>query len=436
MSSTLLELDERLLQKIGYWKYRHAVTTALAASNSVVSTNLQNHRSTADTFNDWYIVIEDYQNAGVSRKISDDDGTSELTALGTAWTSDSANKATFRLCPFNWDNRVLAIRYAIREIFPNLKQYVDNRTLITGNVLPNAHFDDQSTSGTPDNYAFSNSTGTAETTIIRGGARSIKVTASAANGYMYVTSSTWKGLLDLQGSSITFRCWVYSEVADDAYIVIYTASNDGTTTQTLTSTTTCAAGKWTLLELENQSLNDDLHEIQFRFKVKTNGSYAIFDNARAISSCVDEYLLPSDFDEGTLKRVSLQTSSRQDYAADDLQPEFNLTIHDSDIISDGTNNYLKLPYQPTGYQVRLEGYKPLSDPTLYTSTVEIDDEKQLNLLAEYAAYLLYDMESNTTSTLDKSTLELLAAKHYNKYVMLKGQHSMNRIRTPMRIRGA
>ncbi len=117
MSTTLLAIDQALLQAIGDWK-QHPVTTALTTSTSVVSTHLTNYRSTADYFNDKWIYIEDLANAAQSRLIADDDGTNTLTVLGASFSAETPDtgKATFRISKFSWASRVAAINRALDDI--------------------------------------------------------------------------------------------------------------------------------------------------------------------------------------------------------------------------------------------------------------------------------------------------------------------------------
>jgi len=443
MATTLLSLDQKLLETLGYWRYRHPVTTALAASTSLVSTHLQKHRSTADHFNDWWVSIEDEANIGEERLVSNDDGTSTLTVL-SAWTAEAASeKANFRLCPYKWGNRKRAIIEAIKEVYPNLFLPLDDRTLITGNILPNSHFEDWASSSYPDFYSVTSATAAQTTTagLYRGqrGTSSALVTASAADGYMSITSKDYPRLLDLMDKDIDFKCWAYPSVADDAFLTIYTIQADGTE-QTLNSTTTCPASKWTLLELEDQDINDDIVEIQLRFRVHTKDATCYFDAARVTGRDIREYLLPDDFYNGSLLKVYIQTSGYSDDACDDILPRYWERVFGYDIIDDGTYKYLYLPYlYGAERQIRLIGNKPLEDLTGTTEaaalalTISLDGQR-LNILTEYAAYYLLTIESAEVSSEDRSHTEQQAAKHYYKYQTLKATHGMPRPSGTMKVR--
>ena len=99
-TTTLLSLDEELLRLTGDW-LQATVTTAIAASKLIVSTELNNVDQASDgVFDRRWVYIEDKANIGVSRLLG---STTYATSSGTAYVyganlaSDTANKATFRI---------------------------------------------------------------------------------------------------------------------------------------------------------------------------------------------------------------------------------------------------------------------------------------------------------------------------------------------------
>ncbi len=390
--TTSLVLKKRLRQAMGDW-IEVLVTTAINADNSVVSTNLNQYDGGLDdAFNDpsHWCYITDKANAGVSRQISDyvtSGGT--LTIRGNALSDDAANLATIRVSQHDPALYLRSIDDAIQELYPSLLRYFDLDTLVTDNLAPNGHFEDQATSGTPDKYSYSNASGTKETTDTWGGTNAVKVTASAANGYMTLKSDTYPRLLDIMDKSITVKVKALPEAADDATIVIYTKQADGTE-KTLTSTTTCPAGEFTLLELENQNINDNLVEVEIRLKITTNAKYVIFDALRVTGRDVREYLLPTDVKNGSLAKVYIQSSGYSDDPCDDLHPANWSPVYGFDIIPDGTDEYLRLPFSYTSSsKIRLVGDYPLETLSSDTDTIALSDEKQLKLLIAHAKYLMY-----------------------------------------------
>ena len=322
---------------------------------------------------------------------------------------------------YNRDIKKNSVNDAIREIYDNLYKPLDVQTLITGNILPNSHFEDQTTTGTPDKYTLVTATGAKETTNIWGGVNSVKLTASAAGGYMTCKSSTYPRLLDLMGKTVTFKAWALPQVANDATLQIYTKQADGTEQTGLVSTTANPAGEYTLLELKDQALNDDLVEIEFRFKITTDTKYVIFDNSRATGVSLKKYLLPVDFRDGDLYQVQIQTSQFAGDPCDDLSPSSWADMFGCDIRDDGTDKHLVLPFTSaelgSKWKLRLLGTKPLSTISADTDTIEISGER-VNLLIAYAKYKLCDILQLPVSSEDVSRYGSASAKFYAEYVRL------------------
>ena len=221
---------------------------------------------------------------------------------------------------------------------------------------------------------------------------SIKATADAANGYVYISSNSHPRLLDLQGHSVNFYSWAYPQTADDATIVIYTLQADGTS-QTLTSTTSCPAGAWTELKLENQQINDNLVSVEIRFYVATSGQYVYFDDALLSGLEIHEWLLPTNFRDGHISSVRIQTGGHSTEACYDANPfaTDNPGIELSfDELDYGTQRYLKIDqFLPSKYRLRLEGVMPLETVSSDTDTVTIDSER-LDVLISRAEVIFYE----------------------------------------------
>lgn len=417
MTTTLLSMVQKVGESIGDY-LSFDTTTNITTNTSVVSTTLTSYDGGRDDyFIDWWIYITEGNNEGVARQISDyTSSTGTLTVRGANLLAESG-AVTCVLQRYERDIYLRAINDAIRETAIALPVRVEDRTMVMGNILPDNSFERWSSSSAMTFYTGSNATLAQTTTagLIRGarGTTSMKVTTSAANGYSYISSDSYPRLLDCGGKSITFKCWAYPEVANDATLVIYTLDKDGTT-QTLTSTTTCVAGEWTLLELENQSINDDLDEIQFRFKVATNGKYAYFDSAWTVGTSEIEHVLPSGLSDGGVSQVSISYDD-EELIFPNWHPVFGWEITD-----DGTYKYLKMPdgYYVRGH-IRVLGTKPedVFDTTDDTDTISLDDNS-LNLLTAYAKYKVYQQIEPPVSTLDKRRYESESAKAYAEYLRL------------------
>ena len=420
-TTALSTLIQRTAQQLDDW-IEVLVTTAIAANNSIISTNLKQYDGGQDDyFNNWWVYITDKANAGVLRQVSDyATATGTLTVYGSALTTDGANLATIDVFRYSRNFYLNALNDASREIYPDLHRRLDDITLVTGNILPNSAFKDWASTAIPDFWGVTNAAAVANTTstYLRGAKKNVKVTASAANGSMYVDSLAYPRLLDLMGHTVTFKAWAYPEVANDAKIEIYTLTADSTA-QTLTSTTTNPAGKWTLLELENQGINDELSFISIRLKVTTNAKYVYFENARLTGRDITEYLLPQDFQDGALNQVYIQESGSADDWCDDIHPIFeDEPLHSCKIIDDGTDKFLNTGVILSSKKLlRLIGKIPLETLSAATDTVSISG-KELNLLVAYAKYKLFQQKVGIPASMDVSRYQGMLADAYGEYMRL------------------
>ena len=433
-TTTLLSLDQKLLEATGDF-LQFTVTTAIAASKLIVSTELNNYdRGQNGIFDRYWAYIEDYTNAGTSRQLG---STTYATSSGTAYvyganlTTDSANLATVRISRSSWANRKDVIQRAIGELYPSIYKSIENLTLILGNTLPNAHFETQTTSGTPDKWAYSNASGTKETTDTRGGTNAIKVTASAGNGYMTLKSDNWRRLLTaIQGKAVTIKCWALPEDANDAAIVLYTKQADGTE-QTLTSTTTCPAGEYTQLVLEDQEVNTDLVEAEVRLKITTSGKYVIWDDCRLTGGFpINDYLLPPSLRDGDIDLVEYQVTGNAPGDSDDMCDDFSpnssyVPIFGWEIVDDGTDSFLRLPnvYRSLSKRrIRITGMQPYEALSAASDTIATSNVGEVSLLIAYAAYLLYEGNAGPVSADDTEKFDREMARFGIKYQRLLMQH--------------
>jgi len=444
MTTALSVLETRLGQAISD-DLEVICTTAIAANNSIISTNLKSYDGGSDAFRvDGWVYITDKANIGVQRQISAyATATGTITVRGAVLLTDGANLATIRVHRYDRHKYLQAFNDTSRELYGRglFWKDLDVIELVTGNILPNSHFRDWAATTAPDKYSMqdTNITATAITTAgtYRGGAKAMKALTGAggAGKYVYISSDTYPRLLDLMNKTVSLYVWALPEVANDATMEIYTKQADGTA-QTLTSTTACPAGEFTLLKLENQALNDDLVEVQVRFKVATASSYVYFDHARVTGLDVYEYLLPTDFADGSVSNVEIQSSGYADYPCDDILPRYWIPIHDYEIISDGTNKWLRLGRKWTSsYSIRLTGKAPLSTISWYSAThtddtIEIDGE-YLNTYLAYAKYKLFQAIESPVASQDIGRYESQSAKAYGEFMRLS---NIRMVSSPVRMR--
>jgi len=324
-----------------------------------------------------------------------------------------------------------AINNAIREVYPNLYEALENKTLITGNILPNSHFEDWAVSSgataVPDFYTLTpTSTATKTTTagLIRGGATSMLVTAGAADDYVYITSDNYPRLLDLMGHTINIQVWALPSTADDVFMDVYYRESDGTIA-TQSTTTTATVNQFNLLTADNIEIPDNIVAIQFNFRVHTNGETCYFDNARVTGLGQYEFLLPTDFRKGNVDEVFIQSSGLAGYPCDDLNPRIWDRVYGFNLEDDGTYKYLRMPaLYSDNYQIRLLGRKPLDTMSADTGSINIDNENHIQLLLRYAAHLVYEMQADGVGADDITRYERAAQKQLAKYYELIRAHGM------------
>jgi len=413
-------------------------TTNITTSNAVVSTTLRQYDNGTDGYFDkFWVEITEGNNAEAKRRTGLPAATTYATATGTLTVAGDSFAAdtgdiTCRLHKYNPSSKERALIEAIKQIYPMLHKDVDDITLITGNILPDGHFESWTSSSVLDFYTAGTDSGTfAQTSTAgqtRGGTYSAKYTAGGAAGYFYISSSTYPRLLELQGQTVNFYVQAYPQTADDATISIITIEPDSTTTTTA-STTTCPAGRFTLLENESVVIPAVCDEIQIAFNVATSGQYVVFDDAFLSGQRLSEYLLPPDFINGELLEVKVQDVGYLDPPCYDLHPfttEYSGTKVPFEVISDGTNRFLKLvDSEISGFRMRLRGDKVLEIPTAYTSTITIDPEN-IPLLIAKARVIFWQREAVPANVQDIAKFRTLQAEAEMDYRRLLATKRMTR----------
>lgn len=398
---------------------RFNTTTNIADSKLVVSTTLNAYDDAENGyFDDWWVEITDGTlNLATERKIG---STTYATSSGTlyVWGADLSAESATRACRlhrYEPARKTNAILRAIEELYPTLHLDIDNQTLVTGNRLKDGHFESWTDATTPVYYTKYNAGGAfARTTtggLTRGGTYSLKYTAGAADDYFDIDSETYPELLELKGRTASFYAQVQPEAANDGKLEIYTLKTDGTTSQTLTSTTTNPTGVFTQLKLESQAINDDLDYISIRFKTTTSGKYTVWDDAYLGDRRLCEYLLPDDFVGGELIQVWVQTEGESDELFYDLHPfTHNRGKQISfDIVSDGADEYLVIGTVTNERRLRLIGDKPLETLSTGASTITLDAHR-IPLIIAKARMIFWEREAVPVTADDKSKFE----HEYNK----------------------
>ena len=198
MTTTLLALEELFSEAIGDF-LEFDTTTNIGAGLTIISTTLKSYdQAQDDYFNEWWVYITEGNNIGVLRKVSDyATATGTLTVYGANLAAE-ARAVTCRLGRFNRTNKKLALVRAIEQLYPTLYRPVDNDELVANNILPDGSFEDWSSTSALRFYSTSNVTlaKTSTAGTVRHGTYCAKATASAANGYFYISSNSYPRLLD------------------------------------------------------------------------------------------------------------------------------------------------------------------------------------------------------------------------------------------------
>lgn len=418
-------LDKRLHQLIGDW-IEENVTTALTASANVLCTTLNKwDDGIDDKFNNYWVYVTNNANVGQDRKIYDyEDCGGSCAVRGGNFTAEAASTimATCRFYRYSYTMGQRALQDASREIYPVLHRSLEDRTLITENMLPDNSFELWISSSNPSLYSASaNATLTRTTTTgsIRGplATTSMKVAAGAADQYAYIDSDTFPRLLDLKGTDIDIAVWAKASSTDDAFMDVITTIAGATTT--VSNTAGCTADVFCLLERENIAISSTITKIEFRFRVHKNEEDAYFDSARVNGRNLREYMLLSDFADGEVAQVYIQTAGYSDDICDDLHPRDWERVYGYTTYNDGTYQWLILPAIYSGKrQIRVVGTAPLSAATAYTDTVEIDG-REVDLFVNYAAYCLFRNEEGVPSSKDTGRYTSRAYKYLREYERLK-----------------
>jgi len=429
-TTTLSTILTRLNQRIGD-AITGTVTTAINADTNVVCSDLNKEVNQDDAFNRQWIYFTDENNSAEYRKISDyTNSTGTLVVMGASLTDDGADKGSFELHKYDRRNKIRAINQAAREIYPYVFRFLRDRTLITNNLAPNASFEDWSSASYPDHWTSSAGVVISENTTaanVYGSGSSLKLEASADDGYIALHSQIYPKLLDLAGKTITLRAQVLPQLADDAYFSILMGHPDATST-TLTSDPAEHKTYFGLLEFADQEINEDIILLIIRIHVGTNTKYVYVDNFRLLGMDIREYLLPLDFQlpATIVDNIRVQTTAARDYPADDLYSHARFEpVNSWNVSDDATTKYLIIQEQlQSDRHLLIEGHAPLeSDLSSATDTMTIEDP-QLDCLVELACSKLFEMEAGTPAATDKKFMYQEAVRYRASYEYLVGRYAM------------
>lgn len=280
MTVTLATIRPMVQRLVGDWIPENTITTttAIAASNLVISTSLAHYHN--DNFNDThYVHILTGANAAAIRKISDfATTTGQITVYGAALSTDGATQATFNVVKFHPNDVLQAINDATYEVYPALS---------VPQFLPNDHFEDWSQTTYPNYWNISGTglTAAVETgaTKIHNGAASAKVIRVGTDGYLYISTtqgtdelpvSVYNGLWNLRGQKCKFAKWVWASSALQARLSIYCGSTPDLAWYSPYHT---GGSTFEYLETPEITIPWGVGEVGFRCEVNTTNGTVYFD---------------------------------------------------------------------------------------------------------------------------------------------------------------
>lgn len=137
-------LNRLLHQQLGDWLRVQTTVIPTNTNTHIVSTSLQQWDGGRDDyFTDWWLYVEDGNNAGANRKIRNSyTANSVCNTYGAVFTTDAA-QVNVRFHKYSFDEVQRSINDTIREIYPYLFKETEDRTTIVTNsklleyTLPN-----------------------------------------------------------------------------------------------------------------------------------------------------------------------------------------------------------------------------------------------------------------------------------------------------------
>jgi hypothetical protein len=433
ISTTADSLCAQLSQDIGDYIV-FDTTTTIAASKLIVSTTLNEYDNASDDyFIGWYVYIIEGNNTGSERRVSDyATSTGTLTVYGANFTADSG-AITCELRRYSRASVLRAINNASKEVYPDLGEYYEDTSIVTGNWLPNGNFGKFTNSVLPNFYNLVSAT--ASSSAFGMSSQSVLLTATADGGYMSTDSSQYPRLLQLMNTTVDFKVWAYPNKANDTTINIVTFQADGTT-QTLSSTTTTYANKWNLIELKEQKLNDNLTYVFISFRLGTASQNCYLDNAQLFGKPIEKYLLPTSVHNGKIVALYIQNWSHSNEYLDPCDvpnPESWKRIFNWQYEFDGTNDWLDIPNQTERLKIKALTLNPLDQLTLGTDTVNING-RRVNLLLAYAKYKLYQQQRSVPSSQDVTRFDKFMAESLAEYNRLLPSCRIPQVLETVRVR--
>ena len=369
-STTRVVLLERMSVSIGDWQSLTASSNGNAGGTTIIDTELANlpGGGVDDGIKGW-VRITLGTNVGEIRLISDYAQSSTTITVNFAFTGQVDSAVTFELHRFHPQTKLNSIDRALQELYPRngnrgLYLSIIDETLVVDNLLANAGFQTAVSGGASPSWTnVGTPTVEDETTIVRHGARSVKITSSgAAEGIeQYLAPVSVK---EITGKSVTVKFWVYATVASLARIRL---DWDGSNFEN--SEYHSGDDQWELLFV-TATVPASATQLKVRLEVAdVSPNIGYFDAGWCViaNAPVQRYTIPTTIITGPYKITEQGYEDRPD------GPYYSYAPYDG----------------PTaGRILRLQGMSELSQPTTDAGTTEIG-EPRVNLVTAKANEILF-----------------------------------------------
>ncbi len=412
MSITRATLRQMLSEELEDWFSIAATSAGDASGTTVVSTTLKNY--VGFDFKDWYYLLTSGTYIGTWRVIQRFEPASGYLEVYNAYGGQVASAVTGEIHRYNPDLLHSALNDALRDVYPRLRiDYVDE-TLVGCNFLPNSHFENWATTTYPDFWRVQGTgvVSVEDTSTIRGGVKSAKVTRAGTDGSLYISSAQYPDLLQLQGQSITVYGQVNSSVASQARLQIYSIQSDGTTS-TSSSDYHTGGGKYELLSVDGAVLSDAT-EVQIRCAVGTSNTVCYFDDVYTEGVQPTKYYVPTQME--AVHRICQITGD-----VDDIGEGSEIECPDWDTARDSSERLIIITNDAWTNRLRIYGSGRLSTLSTDTSTVEIDQAEARYVAAMATEILIDRLRQNVNAETLASYDRLLSRRAANSRI-LRGKY--------------
>lgn len=401
LNNTLVTLRQGLMNYIKndiVW-FNGTTSASAAASAKTLADSVGLLRFADDTFNTHWSLLTSGSNSTNTVKVSDFTQSTGVATLLSAYTAAIAASVSYEFLPFDPADIRLALNRALREAYHKLFKSIVNEDLITGNALPNSDFEDWAAAANPNHWGLSVATAAKNTSTYKYGRASAAITGGVSAGYMSCgaftgISPSWLPLMDLRGFSIDFEAWLKTDTASHARLQI---TDSGGSTYSSYHT---GGDLWELLKV-TRTITSGATNIGFIITANVNTKVTYVDRARAMNGPVSEYVLPSEFGQGNVKKVFIQHASAElngdERPCDDTgwpsQPDewSKPRIRYDERLGIYLVCFDNKP--PAGFKMRLEGIEPQGSLSADADTVSLSDT-HLDLLYPYAAFVLFSQMGN------------------------------------------